>query len=209
MTDIIVINNSALLGESEILAVVSAINEQIVQDFAPFWGVSGTLYFGSAPSGAWKFSLQDSIDNAQALGYHVDQNGVISAIIDVKACKESGSDWRTCLGHEVLEALADPLCNRIAPDGITSIEVADPVEEDSYEISGIPVTNFVTPAYYGFNSDTRYDHLEYLKSPAPALRPGGYISRLTDGQWISTFGEHCGFMATRTNGRRAWRQNQA
>lgn len=208
MSDIVVVNNSRFLTPADITPVVAAINKQIARDFVPFWGTPGFVHFGGAPAGAWRFSLQDTIDDPQALGYHVDNNGVVSAIIDVEACKSSGSDWRTCLGHEVLEALADPLTERMGEGAFAKyiVEVADPVEEDNYDIDGIPVTNFVTPAYFGFNQDKRYDFMGRLHSPAPALRPAGYIMSLENGVWSSRFGERRGFMATRQNGRRAWRQ---
>lgn len=205
MSDILIINRSKLIMDAEIDPVLEAINRQIIGDFAPEWGVDGTVHFGQAPASAWQFVLQDSIDDSNALGYHVDENGLVSAIIDIEACKASGADWRTVLGHEVLEALADPLTSRMAPNGIDIVEVCDPVEEDTYIIDGVPVTNFVLPAYFGFNSSTMYDKNEWLKAPAPALRPGGYIMQLVNGQWTNTFGERKGFMASRTSGRRAWR----
>ncbi len=207
MADILVTNASRLLTAADIAPVIATINRQIASDFAPAWGTPGTLHVGAAPAGAWRFSLQDTSDDPNVLGYHVDKSGIVSAIIDVEACKSSGSDWRTCLGHEVLEALADPLTTRMAPDQVTIVEVCDPVEEDSYEIGGVPVTNFVLPAYFGFNASTKYDRNGWLAKPAPALRPGGYIMRLENGAWQTHFGERSvGYMASRINGRRAWRK---
>lgn len=211
MPDILIVNNSRLIATADIGPVIAAINKQIADDFAPEWNAPGTIYFGSAPGGAWQFSLQDTIDQSGDLGYHVDQNGVVSAIIDVAACKQYGSDWRTCLGHEILEALVDPLCTRMGDGEFAGFlaEVADPVEEDVYAVDGIPVTNFVLPAYFGW-SGSRYDHMGLLNGPAPALRPGGYLMRLVNNSWTTTYGERAasrpGFMASRTGGRRAWRQ---
>lgn len=211
MPDILIVFNSRLITAADIAPAVAAINRQIVGDFAPVWNAPGTVHFGDAPEGAWRFYLQDTIDQANDLGYHVDDNGIVSAIIDVAACKSSGSDWRTCLGHEVLEALADPSCSRMGDGNFASFmcEVADPVEEDVYAIDGVPVANFVWPAYFGWAS-ARYDQMGLLASPAPALRPGGYILQLVNGEWKSTFGERAavrpGFMASREGGRRAWRQ---
>jgi len=212
--DILVVNNSRLLTTDDILPAIAAINRQVSTDFGPAWNVGGTLYFGEAPEGAWQFSLQDSIDDAGDLGYHTLSDGRVSAIIDVAICKQYGSDWRTCLGHEVLEALADPSCTRMGEGEFASfiLEVADPVEEDSYAIDGIPVTNFVLPAYFGFNGNRFYDRMGVLSAPAPALRPGGYQMRLINNAWTSTYGDRAnarpGYMATRENGRRAWRMRE-
>ncbi len=210
MTDILVVNNSQLLTVADIAPAIAAINQQIVRDFTPAWGVAGLVHFGDTPAGAWQFSLQDTIDQKNDLGYHVDENGIVSAIIDVGACKAYNDDWRTCLGHEVLEALADPLCTRMAPNGIDLVEVCDPVELDSYTIDSVPVTNFVLPSYFGFNNSAPYDHLGRLGGPAPLLLPGGYSMRLVSGQWETKFGEEAkGYMAMRQNGRRAWRMRNA
>lgn len=209
MTDILVVNKSALVTPADILPTIAALNRQIAGDFAPVWGVSGTLYYGTASPGAWQFTLADAIDDAAALGYHVDDNGVVSAIIDVAACRDCGDDWRQCLSHEVLEALADPQCERMAPDNVTIVEVCDPVEGDSYQVDGVPVSNFATPSYFGFDQGSRYDHLGYLTGRCPDLRPGGYIEQLVNGAWQEQLGERAtGYMAKRTNGRRAWRKRR-
>lgn len=210
MPTIAVINRSSLITDAQVAATLPSLQRQIDGDFAPIWNTTGIVGMGPA-AGAWQFTLQDTISEPGDLGFHIDDNGIVSAIIDVAACKSSGSDWRTCLGHEVLEALADPSCSRMGDGNFASFmcEVADPVEEDVYAIDGVPVANFVWPAYFGWAS-ARYDQMGLLASPAPALRPGGYILQLVNGEWKSTFGERAavrpGFMASREGGRRAWRQ---
>lgn len=210
MADILVVNKSRLITPADILPTIAALNRHHIGDFGPVWGVASTLYFGEAPAGAWPFSLQDTIDDPDALGYHVDENGIVQAIIDVAACKASGDDWRECLSHEMDEATVDPPCTRLAPDNMTMLETDDPVEGDSRAIDGIPASNFATPSYFDFDQGTRFDWLGYLRDRAPALRPGGYIEQLVDGQYKTILGERAqtapGFMASRTNGRRAWRK---
>lgn len=214
MPDIVILNNSRLIDSSTIPPTVAALNRQISGDFAPAWNAPGTVYFGDHPAGAWPFSLQDTIDQPGDLAYHVDTNGRVSAIIDAQACRDSGSDWRTALGHEVLEALVDPLCVRMGDGAFATYmaEVCDPVEEDDYSIDGTPVTNFVLPPYLGWGG-SGYDKMGLLSGPAPDLRPGGYIMSLVGGQYKTTYGARAavrpGFMATRMSGRRAWHQLQA
>lgn len=207
MTDILVVNNSALLQPEQIVPVIAALNLQISRDFVPFWNAPGTLHFGSASDGAWKFYLQDTIDQQNDLGYHVDENGIVSAIIDIAACRDAGIAWETCLGHEVLEALADPTTERMAPNGSDIVEVCDPVEQQTYPIDGVPAPNFVTPKYFGWVGE-RYDFMGKLDDAAPALAPGGYIMYLRDNQWQTTYGEHPGYMALRRGGRREWRKRR-
>jgi hypothetical protein len=57
-----VVNNSALISAPDIAAWIPIINAHLAADFAPAWGVSGTIYYGEAPSGAWRFTLQDGLD---------------------------------------------------------------------------------------------------------------------------------------------------
>lgn len=210
MADILIVNRSQLITAADIDPALDAINRQIAGDFAPFWGIEGTVHFSTAPAGAWVFTLADQIDQSSDLGYHVDENGVISAIIDVLACKNCGDGWQQCLSHEVLEALADPFCTRMSPDGVTMVEVCDPCEGDVYDIDGVLVSNFVTPSYFGFDQGSRLDFLEKLTGRAPTLRPGGYIEQLENGQWVNRQGERAtGYMATRPHGRRSWRKRPA
>lgn len=212
MSDIVIVNQSALLTPTDITPVVAALNKQIAGDFAPAWGTPGTVYFGTGPAGAWQFFLRDTIDEQNDLGYHVDDNGVVSAIIDILACRNSNTDWRGCVSHEVLEALADPTTMRMAPNGVDIVEVCDPCELDTYQIDGVTVSNFVTPAYFGFNTDTRYDHLGWVTGAAPTLRPGGYVLQYDPlaKTWHTVYGEHAqgGFMVSRKSGRRTWRQSK-
>ena len=205
--DILVVNKSALIGDKDIVPVIAALNKLVLLDFAPRWGTPGMLYYGSAPVGASVFTLQDSLDNPNALAYHVDENNVIAGFIDVKGSEASGTPWPLPLGHEFLETLADPLCSRMAPNDIDIVEVCDPVEEDTWEIDGVPITNFVYPNYFGFDdSGAPWDKMGNLTGPAPVLRPGGYIMQLVGSQWTNTYGDRKGYMANRENGRRKWRQ---
>ena len=216
MIDIILVLNSARISAADLPPVVAALNRQIEGDFAPLWGIGGTVYIADGPAGAAKFYLQDGLDDPGALGYHIDENGLISAKIDIQGCQLSGSDWRTCLGHEAVEALADPLCNRLDPVfNRFLVETADPVEENEYVIDGIPVTNFVTPSYFGFDQLTRYDFNRQLignVSSQNGLLPGGYQTEYVGGQWVSHMARKVdgsfSWMATRPTGRSAFRASQ-
>ena len=91
--------------------------------------------------------------------------------------------------HEILEALVDPYLNRAFFDPFGSLiacEPADPVEPSWYPIAvrggWIPVTNFVTPAYYQplHYPNMKYDFLGQLRYPGEVL-VGGYKSVLSGG----------------------------
>jgi len=115
-------------------------------------------------------------------------------------------NWSVVLSHEVLELLADPWGSRfvqylsdtpisyvdqgtgrsetkLIPQQDWIVEVCDAVEanEDGYQISGIPVSNFVGQAYYKTNTTSNIDYRNLLKRgndpafPFP-INPGGYLS---------------------------------
>lgn len=86
-------------------------------------------------------------------------------------------DVQIATGHEVCEALVDPLCGNYvqapgrAPGVQIAVEVCDPVQ-DAYELSpGGTGANFVTPAYF----DSRFADPEMA---AAYLAAGGAFDRL-------------------------------
>lgn len=212
MTDIALLNHSTHIADADLEAAIVAFNTQISRDFEPAWGLGATVWNEtSAPANAWKFYLQDGLDQAGDLGYH-DDNGVPEAKIDIQGSLAAGASWQSVVSHELLEAIADPLCNRMAPDGVTIVEVCDPVEESFYLIDDVPVSSFVLPAYFGFDTTTKYDYRGELTAPAPSMLAGGYIMQYLSGQWVSHFGRMAdgslSWMALRASGRSTFRAGQ-
>lgn len=128
-------------------------------------------------------------DQPGALGYH---DRTPSGLPLIKCFplldKSDGSDWRVTPSHEILEELKDPelSCCAQAPDGkIWAYEVCDAVEQDTYRINGVPVSNWNTPAYFEPPSDlkdVRLDWMGLCKTPGE-VRPGGYAQFWDGGQW--------------------------
>jgi hypothetical protein len=79
------------------------------------------------------------------------------------------------ISHEVLEAIGDPYANWWAdgPDYEHALELADPVEGDSYDIGGVSVSNFVGPKWFR-KGDGPYDWMGKLSAPF-TMTPGGYM----------------------------------
>src|ERR1043165_1231956 len=53
--------------------------------------------------------------------------------------------------HELAEMLADPAIDLAAeaPDGtFYAYEVADPVEDETFQVAGIPLSNFAYPSWF-------------------------------------------------------------
>lgn len=162
---------------------------QCVQHFCPSWElmpptitVADTIE--DAPADATPLVLLRSADQAGVLGYHtVTPTGRAYAKVFTDPAFNAGEDWcttdgavTTVISHELLEALGDPYCAWWADKDATTeaaLEVADPVEGDSYVIDGVRVSNFVTPRW------TRpgigpYDYLGILSAPL-TIAPGGYM----------------------------------
>ena len=87
-----------------------------------------------------------------------------------------------------------PNCNLWANDGhgkAYSFEVCDPVEAPTYEVNGVSVSNFVTPAWFDPLSEhatAQYDKLGKLHAPFSILK-GGYVVYESAGAEHQQFGD--------------------
>src|SRR6185295_5662603 len=82
--------------------------------------------------------------------------------------------------HELVEMLVDPAINLMTtgPDAKTmyAYETADPVEQLSFNVNGVPMTDFVYPAYFEIfhkAGSVQFDRLKKVKKPFQILS-GGY-----------------------------------
>jgi hypothetical protein len=83
------------------------------------------------------------------------------------------------LSHEVCEWFGDRFVNLWADDGRGTeyaVELCDPVEQDSYEIAGVAVSNFVTKRYFDrlCPKGMQVDYLNKLTAPY-SMTKGGYL----------------------------------
>lgn len=193
MTDIVVCNRSATVADSAIAAMLPALQQQISHDFAPFWQADATLHFcGSTEQPDpthWPLYVLDHSDQGGDLGYHSDDTGTPSAKVFAADDAQYGVSLSVTISHELLEMLADPQANRMAVDNAHLLEVCDPTESDTvgYLISGVLVSDFVVPRYFGLPNpadDPRFDFRALLAGGCPALLPGGYIEGWDGSAWV-------------------------
>lgn len=87
----------------------------------------------------------------------------------------------TAATHE-LEALANPRVNRWMqhpddPSTLVALEICDPVQADTYDIDGLPASDFVTPFWFDpvdpLLPATKFSWTGRAKRPGE-IRPGGY-----------------------------------
>jgi hypothetical protein len=176
------ITTSSDVHPGELAPVAAALQEQVNRDFAPLWHVNATVAAFAAdrvPHGHWPIIISDTLDDPGALGYHTDTHRQPIAYV------QATSDWTVTVSHELLEMLADPFGSRLwiaaAPDGPGRvrylIEVADPCEAVTYDIGGVTVSDFATPAWYHTvrRLGHQYSLTGALTQPRQILS-GGYVS---------------------------------
>jgi hypothetical protein len=204
---ITVVNKSKLVTSGDVQLMTRACWKQLRDHAAPAWRMwpMPVVYASSeaqAPPGSWVIGVMDDPDQADALGWHWEDNGVIFGRVFVRPVLDNGGDVlhkplsvASVLSHEVLETFVDPSCNRKASmDDNTDIalEIGDPVESDSYKVrvagQDITVSNFVTEGWFDPQSDGPYDFMRLCAQPFQ-LRPGGYYIKYSGGgQGQAVFG---------------------
>lgn len=190
------INGFTNISDEEVATYVRAQGVQFARDVAPIWGNCPAVEFdpGSRlPSvdavPAW---LSDTLDVDGALGYHDEDE---TGLPYIKVANIDGYDWRTTASHECLELKGDSPANiwALGPDeDMVAYELGDPVEGDSYEIDGVPMSNFVLPAWFDPNASpgSRLDFMGKLTKPF-TMTPGGYLIVWTiRGQPTQQYGAH-------------------
>jgi hypothetical protein len=115
----------------------------------------------------------------------------------VSAEAVNGDQLSITLSHELLEMLVDPSGTRVIQAADLDpysggqqvnylVEVCDPVAVYSYMIDGVPVSDFVLPAFYDpwATDKDKLDCAGFLSRPL-TVPLGGYISWLdpTDARW--------------------------
>jgi hypothetical protein len=225
--NISVVNRCPRLHETELRRVIHAVNRQLSEHFEPAWKFGAQLHLhaeDSADSHGGHVSLAklpglhgdgviyiaDKATIADAEGYHDRNNAHIPfGFVFLDVCKEQGDNWTVALSHEAIEMVGDPMSNLLvegpSPHDPSHMvfhvfELCDPVTNETYEIDGVEVSNFVFPSYFAYGNtkgggaaakDARNDykgrpaHGEILKPLGTT--PGGYLQyydpKLSGDKW--------------------------
>jgi hypothetical protein len=186
---IAVVNQTTVVTDAQVQALVVALQIQVSRDFAPVYGVDAALTFvpkgHTPPPGNWWLLLADTSDQAGALGYHdLTNEGLPIGKAFIKSDIQAGASWTVTVSHELLEMLADPWINLtvfVQPTETTgklyAYEVCDTCEADhlGYPINGLQVSDFAFPEWWGVpGSKRRLDFMGHVTRVLQIL-PGGYI----------------------------------
>jgi len=199
----VVNHTSGTLSDEAVQDGIRAVNRQIAHDFSPHWHIGAELRLegpiGKDPSaralrelhGDAIVYLWDDVDVDDALGYHdSNKRGVPFGFVFTELVKQINEPWTTTLSHEALELIADPEVNLLVAGPHPAdpklevyhwYEMCDAVQDETYKVDGIPVSNFLLPLYFTPYAEEggRNDFLGRLHGGQPlqsfGINPGGYI----------------------------------
>jgi hypothetical protein len=175
--------------------LVAALQTFLDKYFVPVWGTPAKLVVGKGfQKGAWAIAFLDTADVADALGYHdLTPAGLPFSKIFVQTTLQDGQKVSVTACHELCEMLIDPAINLAANDptgAFYAYEVCDACEEEEFAVNGVPMSDFVYPAWFeGFRKpgSVQFDYLKKVRQPFEILA-GGYMPIYRDGTWSQIFG---------------------
>lgn len=188
MITVVDVNANVPLADRQRYA--AAQQRQLAEHFAPLWRFGADTVQAATPkSGDIQVQLLANAPDNGALGVHERlADGTPVAYVYVGLAQKFGTPWQSVASHEVLELTADPFGHLavIMADGFWDREVADRVEQNTYFIDGVPMSNFNTPACFepANVAGEIYDFLKKSTKPNE-VRPGGYAQRFDSKQgWM-------------------------
>jgi len=170
--------------------------QKFVDDYvAPVWGTRAKLVKARGfVKGKWAMVFLDHADHAHSLAYHdLTPDGLPLSRVFVKTTLNNKKLVSVSASHELVEMLVDPSINMVVMKPRSKLvygyESADPVEDLTFRVKGIPMTNFVYPAYFeAFHKpgSVRFDHLGKISKPFQ-IHVGGYQGIYKNGKWVQLF----------------------
>jgi len=176
--------------------LIAAMQVFVDKHVAPVWGTPAKLIRSRGfVKGAWAMVFLDNADQPGALAYHdLTPDGLPQSKVFVKTTIDNHDLVSVSASHELVEMLVDPAINLMStgpdPKVIYAYESADPVETLSFRVNGIPMTDFVYPAYFEtFHKagSVQFDRLKKVRKPFQILA-GGYQIVFKNGRWSQVFG---------------------
>jgi hypothetical protein len=171
--------------------IAGSLQKQAQKDLKPIWHVDAIVQpfasLSAVPSDFWPLIIKRDVDTPGALGFHSDKNGQPFAVVTYQT---NLSDMTIIASHEMLGMLVDPWGNHFivgpSPNPADNgrvvnflVEISQPIENNelAYDIDGLKVSDFVTPAFYSafVDSTTKLSFRGSLKSTRKVEKPG-YLS---------------------------------
>jgi len=213
---IAVFNKSSIPLGVDFDALIAAMQEYIDRCIVPVWATPAKLVkTQDFKPGHWAMVFLDDADQEGALAYHdLTPDGLPQSKVFVRTTLDNGDLVSVSASHELVEMLVDPAINLMStgpdPAAVYAYESADPVEAFAFNVQGIPMSDFVYPAYFeDFRkpNSVKFDQMGKVKRPFQILA-GGYQIILKDGQWSEQFGSRAKARAFRREDRRFHRSEE-
>jgi len=195
--------SNGVVSDADLQRAIRAVNRQINGDFAPYWSFGAQLRLEGRVGRAKRavdpadmrgdaiLYLRDVVRIRDAEGYHDRHfSGIPYGIVFLELSKKLKEDWTVTLSHEALELTGDPENNLLVqgphPKRPRSqvfhwFEMCDAVQNETYQIDHVNVSNFVLPLYFT-SSDERGGRNDFLGTVTNGktlrsfgVNPGGYI----------------------------------
>jgi hypothetical protein len=189
-------NNATVALGVDFNDLIDAMQEYVDKFVAPVWGTPAKLVkTKDFQSGAWAMVFLDDADQPGALAYHdLTPDGLPVSKVFVKTTLDDGQLVSVSASHELVEMLVDPAINMMTtgpdPKLTYAYESADPVEESSFAVNGIQMSDFVYPAYFEVfrkPKSVQFDQMKQVTKPFQILK-GGYQIIMKNGKETQVFG---------------------
>ena len=196
--------------------LITAMQTYVDQYVVPVWGTPAKLVKTKGfLKKAWAMVFLDDADQPGALAYHdLTPSGFPLSKVFVRTTIQNGDLVSVSASHELVEMLVDPAINMMTtgpdPKVIYAYESADPVEQLTFDVNGVPMSDFVYPSYFeSFRKagSVKFDYLNKVKKPFEILS-GGYQIIFKNGKWSQVFGSPAKKKAFAREDRRGHRSEQ-
>ena len=198
--------------------LIKAMQLYVDQCVAPIWGTPAKLIKSDCfVEGDWAIVFLDDTDRPGDWAYHdLTPGGLPLSKVFVRTIRREKQSVSVLASHELVEMLVDPAINIMTtgPDLYTSYvhenadpndkvvihestaekifyayESADPVQDLTFEVNGVKMSDFVYPAYFEeFHQpgSVKFDYMSKVKRPFQILA-GGYQTIFRNGRWSNLF----------------------
>lgn len=188
---LLLVNRSSIPTRDIPMKEMSNALQQQLEHFAAGWGTATWDLTRDLHRQGFSIVLRDHSSDPDALADHWRLGGKpIATVYAGDVLKLKDGSWTkgvnsvsSAISHEVVELLADPLAVYYV-DGqdnwMYALEVADPTQNDIYDIDGVAMSNFTFPDYWNPWGQKRRGHrLDYmgLITRPFEVRDGGYLVR--------------------------------
>lgn len=191
------------IADAKLQTAIRAVNRQITDDFTPYWGFGAELRL-EGKTGRSRATIDPADMRGDAIiyirnvvkvseldGFHDRHfSGIPFGVVFLELSQALNEAWTVTLSHEALELAGDPENNLLVQGPHPTkrrkevfhwFEMCDAVQEETYKIDTIEVSNFVLPLYFT-SSDEQGGRNDYLGTVNKgktlrsfSVNPGGYI----------------------------------